>query len=847
MALPSSFPLYPDPILLKYQVSLSFPMTEPSEISKSIGITASYPFLTPNIDYIKKFIDGDLGITDSIYKTYYNNNKVSDKFKTINQTPQDNGLKAIEKTLLKSLYETQKPYIEIAKITIDQIANLEDVMARVMPLLGIPLKTKSLKPKYNNGSNNRPQAIGYNNTDNFSQLNIKNNIDKDGNISLNTTNNKRKFNNWEVISTIYSTGEFIPNVNYKYSYINLPSNEILNNNITQKQSTNDDKPEVMVFGIFDSNGIPINPILTPWLIESGKWFLKDNYIWPTQNAPIYKWIKGNDSINSTISPGDYWNISKDIDGNPIIIDYNNDNKEYNDFFNNKIDTKLSTKNILNEDIKTLKTDILNKINQTDYINNITKYSQLNSTYSKEPPIKKIFKPYNINNNNKNIWIDPETDYQLKIIEIKPLDIINPEGNSYLTKNSPLSNTKYGHGTEEEPQFIESLNRYKNNINDNETYYIVEGIKSDSDKNTTNNNDKLYYKLPDAIGATIVFIDAIIDITVDLIPTINNTIKLFKKPTDFIIQILTEKLKESYSIFNNESKNIYELSRNKQTKESKHLIKNSPLHNHVFNYKKSIKFLLNGIAIIPFKIFDKEINIGMELNYDKPNIFNKIQNNNSNSNEQPLLKFILGIITTPIKILSKVLEYIIDFFNSLTNPLKLPDMMKDFLSFKWLSKIFDPISILKLTGIELNLDKLKKIFEDIKSPNSKNKDINLNDIINIPFLPKLPTYNTKHLKKDKTLIIKLLNPSLDLIENLINAIIDLLWAILGIEALIKPKHLSIKNKISETISNIENKDIESKTTYIYDITTEDETLYNLTYQQLIEYINNNPDIDFNYNF
>jgi hypothetical protein len=39
-----------------------------SEISKSLGITASYPLLIPNIDMLQAFIKGDIGISDKLTK-----------------------------------------------------------------------------------------------------------------------------------------------------------------------------------------------------------------------------------------------------------------------------------------------------------------------------------------------------------------------------------------------------------------------------------------------------------------------------------------------------------------------------------------------------------------------------------------------------------------------------------------------------------------------------------------------------------------------------------------------------------------------------------------------------------
>ena len=181
MALPGLFPIYPDPILLKYQVSLSLPGIPVSKISESIGITASAGFLVPNIDYLQNFIKGDIGITDKIMKEsmfkafnspiaqkdekvfkqftkvtnfdipdvnkYRKDGKIRLPKEDIKLPPMDGiGFKGFEKTLLTSIFETQKPYFEVANLVIGNIAKIEDIIARVMPLLGVPPKTKSLKP-----------------------------------------------------------------------------------------------------------------------------------------------------------------------------------------------------------------------------------------------------------------------------------------------------------------------------------------------------------------------------------------------------------------------------------------------------------------------------------------------------------------------------------------------------------------------------------------------------------------------------------------------------------------------------------------------------------------------------
>ena len=200
MALPGLFPIYPDPILLKYQVSLAIPMPPDvtSNISKSLGITSSYPLLVPNVDMIQAFIKGDIGIADKltkeslflnfnhpiaqkdpkVLKSFAKNSNFNlpdvEKYKKDGKTkipkedvvvpPMDGiGLKGFEKTLLTSIFETQKPYLEIAKLVIGNVAKIEDIIARVMPLAGNPLVAKSLKPIGNNGAGNRPKAMGYKN------------------------------------------------------------------------------------------------------------------------------------------------------------------------------------------------------------------------------------------------------------------------------------------------------------------------------------------------------------------------------------------------------------------------------------------------------------------------------------------------------------------------------------------------------------------------------------------------------------------------------------------------------------------------------------------------------------
>ena len=63
-----------------------------------------------------------------------------------------------------SIFETQKPYMEIAKLVVSNISKAEDIVARILPLalpIGTPLNTQSAKPIGNAGDATRPKALGF--------------------------------------------------------------------------------------------------------------------------------------------------------------------------------------------------------------------------------------------------------------------------------------------------------------------------------------------------------------------------------------------------------------------------------------------------------------------------------------------------------------------------------------------------------------------------------------------------------------------------------------------------------------------------------------------------------------
>ena len=552
MGLSSQYPYYGPLGSGNYNVSLAFfgPL---SEASKSIGLNSSTGLVLPNTDFIQKFAEGDLGISDSftknmifkvmngpiaskdeeVFKQFAKQNKIDvsdiskfkkgDKFvmhKDQIKLPDDfnmTGFKAFEKTTFQSIFDTQKPFMEIVGVAIGSVAKAEDVIARVMPFFGDPLTVKSRKPVGNSGAgDSRPKAIGYQGAaetvDKLQKLNsiqastTKKDTSKMGgtssnpnDVNLNITNqniNTSGFGsqNWKVLSTVYSTGTFEPNVDYTYTYINLPADaklpDVPKPDIKDKDPYDNYRPKSLIFGIYNSKGEVVDPNeylktiglkgnnkteeITPykradWILRSPKWKLPEGVIeWPSFGTPNYVWeghtlFGGYTTTVSKKSPGSDYSIKRYnagdkniLTGNPAIpndpviqsfdpVESETHKKYYNDLIDiglNGTELTKEEKVKTNSDINT-RLDIKPQIELT-YLYGHTKssvYKQVNSKQAFPDGMKKSYKPYQIfipeaakdtdlvklaNQRGEKpgmIWIDPEADYDMKVIRIDPVTSI----------------------------------------------------------------------------------------------------------------------------------------------------------------------------------------------------------------------------------------------------------------------------------------------------------------------------------------------------------------------------------------------------------------------------------------
>lgn len=573
------FPMYGPISSGPFHVSLSMPGL-PSEISKGIGMTAATALLLPNIDYLVKFVNGDIGIADTLKKSmmlkqinkcqneevfkhfaklvkldipdpskYKTKNGYSIPASLITLDPSQDlmGIKAMEKTILKSIFETQKPYIEIAKLIVDNLAKVEDVIARFMPILAATdvtgkLAVQSEKPKTNAGNSSRPKALGYQSgadikpslgkmqslankgkkvkTDRFGNATTtpERTDPAGGTVSQPESNSTDALNGeFQVISTVYSTGVFDPTVEYKYIYKDILDDSFGSDDLgdVSDLSLEDDdpfqklKPKKAIFGIFNSKGEPINPFtkikaldgtinpitqkanevdtqfyVAEWITKSNKWVLPNNfnnqtgqYTWSRFGTPFYYWERWGEVIRSKNAPdpgenNPAYERKKYEDGNrkdQYIVDFNgtNERQEFIDYFTALVSKKINASDGLDADEKV---DAINQVisklyvvdddgviqvgphtltkTQVDnHLDNAFKYGILNGSKFINPNngqemsipsgLKYPLKPNKLNVGGTEIFLDPEADYDLKVIKVDSVLDIRYED----TQGSPEIDTQ----------------------------------------------------------------------------------------------------------------------------------------------------------------------------------------------------------------------------------------------------------------------------------------------------------------------------------------------------------------------------------------------------------------------
>lgn len=746
--------LYDIPLVGKYAQENGFPNTKSS-------------VLFPDVEYIKKFAQYELGIGRAIQDGAKNGilaktndpelkSNFENSFNSVNSND-SMGLVALERSIISTIFEEHKPYFIIAQFAIENIIKIEDIIARVCPLLGaainppMALAIKSRKPTVNGPSEDNPlglskygmpPAMGFKGAEEIqSKLNDVKTIAKKGlNIEIKKGG---KFDSplksklvgpsfsvggdyaydYITVSVAYSTGTFDKDVNYVYKYIDIPA-EKEPNPVGSDIPTPDKnlKPERIVFGIFDSSGSPINPKdklktyvfndnnetivvdsiyeKASWIYQTKKWIFnssvknpnmftweildREDYVWKNSFGDVrlqhdspgsgFERLKYKDVIDFNIPENQAQKFKEDdfvtsFTQSSSVSDYKKYYESITEIGLNKAQIEADEKPEIKREIEKLYDD--KTINEQ--LQNLFKFGKLKSSYydgvdsldwEDNPPsttfpdaLRRVFKPMEFRIAGETVWIDPELDYDFKIIRVdttkkidfKPKQTDSKQGilgksdsalNKELITDELYSKGKYGVGfkggetkddkgkvvgsVQDNPMKVGYIRRSKLTELDNETYFIIEGIRRDLNKtdrspdtseNTGENGnggDGSFYFLFDAIGIIPIVIELAIDLFTRFFPEINKLISLIKNPAGFVSEIITLKVSDpnsGFSVFSDESKNLLsELdSKSKSAKgnlddieQLKNEVKQSQLGNYIFvNDSGDYKFLLDGPAVIDF--------------------------------------------------------------------------------------------------------------------------------------------------------------------------------------------------------------------------------------------------------
>ncbi len=483
----------------------SFIKTEPDkliDVKLFDGSITQQLLFIPDIKVLVDFAKGDLGIADGIMKKmiFSNLTKIKDpavleqflkstggslpksvsnyfpnqipgvtaSIPNIPKKPQFNpseisiseipgnlgGLKALEKSMIQSIFETQKPYMEIFKLVIENLVKIEDIIARVLAISG-----SSMNPK------NNPKALGYEgNTDlnlKMSQLDGLTKLETQPKGASNTTEDSTAESNTEDPNTkggvfitqsiVYSTGEFDPNVEYTYVYEYVREQDFNPvGTFSIPPPTGDEHlPQNIIFTVFNSNFEVIDEslITTPveearvngtiskninWINRSGKWFgrfeqIRENFDFQYQKAFGNILYYGDEG--PAVKIGEETKFIKK--GFPKIRSLTNLVNYYNSYYLDEARRRSSLKGLSSSQIETVVSEINSRLSSEDSFGSSGIQSTIeaslqngffNLSEGKTPGLpglndKKFpFKPKKIEFNGSQVWVDPEAKYDLKIIK-----------------------------------------------------------------------------------------------------------------------------------------------------------------------------------------------------------------------------------------------------------------------------------------------------------------------------------------------------------------------------------------------------------------------------------------------
>ena len=341
-------------------------------------------------------------------------------------------------------------------------------------------------------------------------------------------------------------------------------------------------------------------------------------------------------------------------------------------------------------------------------------SSLNPFYNKNSITYQLNDKKNIqklNDINKYNKIDELTQQKFDVNKNTLYDI-------YYTHTNPLGNWKTI------SEFYSTGIKY-NNIFYSTTYTLLTKKKPNSDINTSSGSNNNLYEKVSPSGSQYYdktdFASAVSDIAVviltlsnELIPNLDKIISYLSNPSKIIIDKISEILSKCFEFIDKKIlRKLSNLFKMKNKKDKDNYLSNNPdLKKYAYvNTLGDVVYLGEGAAFINF------LNTKFGINFSGGNI-----NTNNNKKENPLFKFIINLIVTPIKIVKNAIETIINKFKNI-NIDNIKDTINYIVSFKYITDAFKFENISEMMGFKINKDNIKKSKNHKKTKNKNSSDNN----------------------------------------------------------------------------------------------------------------------------
>lgn len=401
----------------------------------------------PDIEAIKEFASGNLGLSGDCFDGFFSKSmaglsgETAEIFSKLAQANVSGsfGLPALESVIIKSIFETQKPYIDTAICTMEGLVVVEDIIS----VLLAGKEHESLKPKTNDKSlhtklNNlkgdmdelkkttQPAPNTYSNIDEKDRTNglSYDEMDrafskKDITISENTVGDF----DWMTVSTYYSTGQFIEGIPYKYTYHDITDHKLTSKPVTETpQILEDDNNPTIIFDVWVDrlgDGKNIERITDISLLPND-WDIKEKWV-----GQWTGWSKNESTFKN----------------------------QYLKYINEILDDNFKKRKVTDEDtkneIRKIVEDSMPFDSGDNFHRDFMKGSISNQTYEYTKTIGDTSMKSFGNKLNGNPtfgymprkidgkWINPETDFYLQLIKISPTGENVPNNNSQLSGDRPL--------------------------------------------------------------------------------------------------------------------------------------------------------------------------------------------------------------------------------------------------------------------------------------------------------------------------------------------------------------------------------------------------------------------------